>query len=229
MKNEWTVEKVVAELKKYYNPVNIEGMKRYGIEVSTAFGVNAPTIRAIAKSIGRNHNLALQLWDCGVHEAKHIAALTADPKLTTKSLMNKWVRDFKSWDICDSTCSNLFRKTDFAVDKIFEWAERKDEFIRRAGFSLMAYVAVHHKKREDKEFLQFFPLLKKHSVDERNFVKKAVNWALRSIGKRSRYLNKEALELARDIKNIDSKSARWIANDAISELTDPKILGRLKR
>ena len=224
-----TLEQVISELKKQYNKRNIEGMARFGINVDNAFGVSAPMMKAIAKKIGKNHELALQLWDSGYHEAKHISAMIDDPKMVTKSQMNKWVRDFNSWDICDGTCSNLFRKTPFAIEKIFEWVENKNEFIRRAGFSLIVYVAVHHKTRDDKEFLEFFPYIKKHSTDERNFVKKAVNWALRQIGKRSFFLNEKALKLAREIVELDSKSARWIAKDAIRELTDPKILARIKR
>jgi 3-methyladenine DNA glycosylase AlkD len=224
-----TAEEVLTELKKYYNPKNIEGMKRYGIKADKAFGVNAPTMYAIANRIGKNHELALKLWDTGYHEARHIAAMIDDPILVTKSQMNKWVNDFYSWDICDGTCSNLFRHTPYALEKIPQWAKSKKEFVRRTAFSMIAYVAVHHKKRDDKEFLQFFPLIKKYSIDERNFVKKAVNWSLRQIGKRSKFLNKEAIKLAKEIRTIDSKSARWIANDAIRELTNPKIISRMKR
>ena len=224
-----TTSEVIKELKKHYNPKNIEGMKRYGIKADKAFGLNAPTMYAIAKRIGKNHELALELWATGYHEARHIAAMIEDSKLITKSQMNKWVKDFNSWDIVDGTCSNLFRKTPYAIEKILEWCEKKEEYIRRAGFSLICYVAVHEKKRDDKDFLQFLPLIKKHSIDKRNFVKKAVNWALRTIGKRSKFLNKEALKLAKEIQAIDSKSARWIANDAIRELTNPKILARLKK
>lgn len=223
-----TSQEIISDLKKHYNKRNIEGMARYGINVEKAFGLNAPFMRSYAKSIGKNHRLALELWETGYHEARHIASMIDDPKLVTKSQMNKWVRDFNSWDICDGTCSNLFRKTPFAMEKIYEWCERKEEFVRRAGFSLLCYVACHDKKRDDKEFLDFFPFIKKHSVDERNFVKKAVNWSVRQMGKRSRFLNKEALTLAYEIQKIDSKSARWIANDAIRELKDPKILARLK-
>lgn len=224
-----TVEEVIAELKKHYNQRNVEGMARFGINVEKAFGVNVPVLSELAKKIGTNHELALKLWESEYHEARHIATMIDDPKLVTKSQMNKWVRDFNSWDICDGACSNLFRKTPFALEKIIEWSERKEEFIRRAGFSLLCYVAIHEKKRKDKDFLQFLPIIKKHSVDERNFVKKAVNWALRQIGKRSKFLNKEALKIAKEIKALDSKSAKWIASDAIRELTNPKILGRLKK
>jgi 3-methyladenine DNA glycosylase AlkD len=224
-----TVKEIIKELKNHYNPINLAGMKRYGINVDKAFGINAPFIKTFAKGIGTNHELALELWESGFHEARQIAVMIADPDRVTKSLMNKWVRDFHSWDICDGACCYLFRKTPYAVEKIFEWCERKEEFIRRAGFSLICYISVHDKKRDDKDFLQFFPLIRKHSLDERNFVKKAVNWSLRQIGKRSKYLNKEALILAQEISTLDSKSARWIAKNAIRELTDPKIILRLKR
>lgn len=224
-----TASEIINELKKNYSEKNIAGMARYGINVQNAFGVSMPLMRNLAKKIGVNQKLSLELWDSGFHEAKHIASMIGDPERVTKGQMNKWVKDFNSWDVCDGTCSNLFRKTPFAIEKILEWAERKEEFVKRAGFSLLCYVATHHKKRDDKEFLQFLPLIKRHASDERNFVKKAVNWSLRQIGKRSRFLNKEALKTAREILELDSKAARWIARDAIRELTDPKILARIKR
>lgn len=224
-----TVTQIINELKKHGSEYNRIGMARFGIRVDKAFGVNVPVMRSLAKVIGKNHELALELWESGYHEARHVASMIDDPKLVTKAQMNKWVRDFNSWDICDGTCSNLFRKTPYAIEKIFEWCEKKDEFVRRAGFSLMCYVAVHHKTRDDEEFLEFFPLIKKYATDERNFVKKAVNWALRQIGKRSVYLNKEALKVAKEVQALDSKAAKWIAADAIRELTNPKILGRIKR
>ncbi|KAF0159462.1 MAG: hypothetical protein FD188_2211 [Ignavibacteria bacterium] len=224
-----TAKQIIAELRKNGSEYDRKGMARFGINVDKAFGVNVPVMRTLAKLIGKNHELAIELWESGYHEARHVAAMIDDPKLVTKAQMNKWVRDFNSWDICDGTCSNLFRKTPYAIEKIFEWCEKKDEFVRRAGFSLMCYVAVHHKTRDDEEFLEFLPLIKKYSVDERNFVKKAVNWALRQIGKRSRFLNEEALKVAKEIHALDSKSAKWIASDAIRELTNPKILARIKR
>lgn len=224
-----TAKQVIAELKKNGSEYNRQGMARFGIRVDKAFGVNVPVMRSLAKVIGKDHKLALELWESGYHEARHVASMIDDPKLVSKAQMNKWVRDFNSWDICDGTCSNLFRKTPYAIEKIFEWCEKKDEFVRRAGFSLMCYVAVHHKTRDDEEFLEFFSLIKKYSTDERNFVKKAVNWALRQIGKRSVYLNEEALKVAKEVQALDSKSAKWIAADAIRELTNPKILARLKR
>ena len=224
-----TAKQIIAELRKNGSEYNRNGMARFGINVDKAFGVNVPVMRTLAKLIGKNHELAIELWESGYHEARHVAAMIDDPKLVTKAQMNNWVRDFNSWDICDGTCSNLFKKTPYAIEKIYEWCEKKDEYVRRAGFSLMCYVAVHHKTRDDEEFLEFLPLIKKFSIDERNFVKKAVNWALRQIGKRSRFLNEEALKVAKEIHALDSKSAKWIANDAIRELTNPKILARIKR
>ncbi len=218
----YTINSVISELKKHGSQYNREGMARYGINVQKAFGVSAPNMHALAKKIGKNHTLALKLWESGYHEARHVASMIADPKLTTKALMNKWIKDFNSWDIVDGTCSNLFRKTEYAYVMIPKWANRKQEFVRRTAFSLIAYLAVHDKKRNDIELLQFFPLIKKYSVDERNFVKKAVNWSLRQIGKRSTFLKEEAVNLAEEIKMIDSKSARWIANDALRELNNPK-------
>ncbi|MBM4171541.1 MAG: DNA alkylation repair protein [Ignavibacteria bacterium] len=223
-----SVDEVLTELKKHGNEKNREGMAKYGINVDKAFGVNVPVMRALAKKIGRNHELAIKLWETGYHEARHVASMIADPKFVTKTLMNKWTKDFNSWDICDGTCSNLFRKTPFAIEKIFEWCDRKEEYIRRAGFALLAYMVVHDKKRDDKDFLQFLPLIEKYSIDERNYVKKAVNWALRQIGKRSIFLNKEALKTAGRINKINSRSSHWIANNAIKELTDPKILNHIK-
>ena len=142
--------------------------------------------------------------------------------------MEKWVKDFDSWDIVDQVCGNLFDKTEIAKKKIFEFAKREREFEKRTAFTLMAALSVHDKKMKNGDFLKFFPLIKKASTDERNFVKKSVNWALRQIGKRNMKLNKEALKMAKEIQKIDSKSAKWIANDAIRELTDIKTLKRIK-
>jgi 3-methyladenine DNA glycosylase AlkD len=224
-----SVEKILTALQKSGSKKNIEGMAHFGITSSKAFGVSTPKIKLMAKKIGRNHDLALELWKTGYLEARAIAFLIADPILVTPALMNRWVRDFDSWAVCDGTCGNLFRKTVCAYDKIFEWAGHKEEYVRRASFALMAQLAVHDKKRNDADFLPFLDLIETYSTDERNFVKKAVNWALRSIGKRSFYLNKEAVNCANKILSIESKSARWIARDAVRELTDSKVLKRLKR
>ena len=209
---------VVKKLKKLANPKNIQGMVRFGINPHKTLGISMPALRQTAKEIGKNHGLAQQLWNSGIHEAKILAALIDESKLVTSRQMEKWVRDFDSWDVCDQVCMNLFDRTSFAHQKAFKWAKEKKEFVRRAGFAMMAALSVHDKKAKDKDFIKFFPLIKKFSIDERNFVKKANNWALRQIGKRNIYLNRKAIELAEEIQKINSKSAKWIAGDAIREL-----------
>jgi 3-methyladenine DNA glycosylase AlkD len=183
----------------------------------------------MAKEIGRDRKLAQELWDSGIHEARMLACFIDEIDKVTKKQMEEWVNHFDSWDICDQVCGNLFDRTDFAWKKAFEWTKRKQEFIKRAGFVLMATLSVHDKKAKDKDFEKFFPLIKKYSIDERNFVKKALNWALRQIGKRNLNLNKKAIKLAREIQKIDSKSAKWIANDAIRELESNSVQKRLKK
>lgn len=220
---------IITKLKSFSNPEAVAGMARFGIDISKAYGISAPTLRQLAKEIGTNHVLAQRLWASGIHEARILAALIDDPQLVTEAQMESWVKDFHSWDICDACCGNLFDKTPFAYRKAVEWSSRKEEFVKRAGFALMAYLAVHDKAAKDEVFLKFLPLIKRHAVDERNFVKKAVNWALRQIGKRSRSLNRAAIQTAKAIQKIDSKSARWVAADALRELTSAKIKNRLRR
>lgn len=211
-------KEIIVQLKKQANAKNVAGMARFGINPHNTLGISVYVIRDIAKKIGKNHKLAQELWDSKIHEARLLAGFIDELEKVTEKQMEKWVKDFDSWDICDQVCSNLFDKTPFAYKKAFEWSKRKEEFVKRAGFVLMACLAVHDKKAEDKKFEQFFPIIKKHSTDERNFVRKAVNWALRQIGKRNLSLNKKAIKVANEIKKIDSRSARWIANDAIREL-----------
>ncbi|MFH1714353.1 MAG: pantetheine-phosphate adenylyltransferase [Candidatus Nealsonbacteria bacterium] len=213
-------EEIVRKLKSLANKKNVEGMARFGInpKKSKVLGVSVYVIRDMAKKIGKNHKLAQQLWNSKIHEARWLAGFIEDPSLVTEEQIEKWVKDFDSWAVCDTVCSALFWKTKFAKKKIFEWSRRKEEFVKRTSFVLMAVLSVHDKAAKDSDFEKFFPLIKKHSVDERNFVKKAVNWALRQIGKRSLGLNKKALVVAKDIEKMDSRSAKWIAKDAIREL-----------
>ena len=230
MKKEKTqLKKVIGRIKSLYNPKNVEGMSRYGIKVANAYGVSMPVIRKMAKEIGKNHTLAAQLWSSGIHEAQIIACLIDDPILVDEKQMEKWAGDFDSWDLCDQCCSNLFDKTRFALKKVREWTHRDEEFVKRAGFVLMAAIAVHDKSAPDKIFIKFLPMIKKSSTDERNFVKKAVNWALRQIGKRNIKLNRAAIVSAREIKKIKSKSARWIAADALREFNSLAVKTRLKK
>jgi 3-methyladenine DNA glycosylase AlkD len=214
---------VIKKLKALSNPEAVAGMARFGVNPENALGISIPDLRRMAKEIGKDHLLARRLWDSEIHEARILAGMIDDPEKVSGKQMDRWAKDFDSWDICDQCCSNLFDKTPSAYQKTVEWTRRKEEFVKRAGFVLMACLAVHDKETEDKTFLKFLPILKRESRDERNFVRKAVNWALRQIGKRSLFLNEEAIRTAREIKETNSKSAKWIASDAFRELTNEKI------
>lgn len=226
-------EKETEKIKNYLEPIgnekNREGMKRFGIQFKEAYGVNIPVLRKLAKEYKGNHELALELWETKIHELMLLAIFIDDYKQVTLKQMDKWVKDFSSWDICDQCCSNLFDKTPYAFDKIFEWSGKKEEFVKRAGFVLIATMSVHNKKLDDEVFLEFFPLLEREAYDERNFVKKAVNWALRQVGKRSKYLFDEAIKVAERISRQDSKSAKWIAADALREFRNKKDIYWKKR
>ncbi|NOZ81009.1 MAG: DNA alkylation repair protein [DPANN group archaeon] len=204
------------------------GMIRFGIRCEKGYGVSIWKLRKLAKEIGKDHKLSMQLYKQAEHEMKLLGCLVAEPDKMTEKQMDTIVRGFYSWDLCDQWCSNVLDKTPFAWKKAKEYARADDEFVRRAGFVLMCTLAVHDKKRDDRDFLQFFPSIRKYAFDERNFVKKAVNWAIRQIGKRSRFLNKEAVRLAKEVKKQDTKAARWIADGALRELTSEKTVARLK-
>ncbi|VVC02116.1 DNA alkylation repair enzyme [uncultured archaeon] len=220
-------EEIISKLKSMRNQRNVEGMARFGINPDNTLGISVYELRKMAKSIGRNHALAQKLWDSGIHEARLLAVFTDEPEKVTQKQMDSWAKDFDSWDVCDQACTDLFDQTRFAYKKAGEWASRKEEFVKRGAFALMAGLAVHDK--EGKALEQFLPLIKRESIDERNFVRKAVNWALRNIGKRNRNLNKAAIKTAKEIAKIDSKSARWIAADALRELEGEKVQERLKK
>jgi len=222
-------DKIVKQLEALADDKNLMQMQRAGIQFKQALGIRVPTLRAMAKEIGRQHNLALQLWEEPYHEAKLLATMLADPQKTTEALMEHWVKSFYSWDICDHAVMNLFEKIPLAWDKACEWSFRKPEFEKRTGFVIMARLAVSDKISDDRKFEAFFPYILEGATDDRNFVKKAVNWAIRQIGKRSLYLNKQALKLCGEIRKIDNKSAQWIEKDATRELTDSKILKRIKK
>ena len=210
------------------NPTNVAGMARFGINPKNTLGVSVRDLRKIAKEVGHDHDTAQRLWHSGIHEARIVASLVDVAKLVTETQMEAWVKGFDSWDVCDLCCMNLFRKTHFAYRKAIEWSAREEEFVKRAGFALMATLAVHDKKENDSVFQEFLPIIEKGASDERNFVKKAVNWALRQIGKRNRVLNKLAIETAKQLQSINSKSTRWIALDALRELKSEKIQSTLK-
>jgi 3-methyladenine DNA glycosylase AlkD len=223
------VEQVVDRLRSVGDPKAVKGMARFGIRSSNSFGVSVPKLRSLAREVGRDHQLALKLWETGLHDARHLPSMVDDPSEVTVAQMEEWVRDFDSWDIVDGCCGNLFDKTRFAVGKAKEWCKREAEFEKRAGFALMAELAVHDKNAKDKVFLDFLPLIVGGASDKRNFVKKAVNWALRQIGKRNLRLNRAAVSTALKTQKIESTAAKWVASDALRELKSQQVQKRLKQ
>lgn len=220
-------EEVMTQLKSMGDPRNVEGMKRFGIKSENNFGNSVTSLRNYAKKIGKNHELAVKLWESGIRDARMVATCIENPETVSEDQVDKWVQDLDSWDICDHCCGHFFDKTPFAYKKVREWTKNNELFIKRAGFSLIAWLAVHDKKKDDFEFIDFLKIIERESTDERNYIRKSVNWALRQIGKRNIDMNKKALEASRKIQKIDSKSAKWIASDAIRELTSEKVKQRL--
>jgi 3-methyladenine DNA glycosylase AlkD len=202
-------------------------MARFGINPDRALGVRIPDLRRLARELGRDHRLALALWATGVHEARILASMVDDPAWVTERQMERWARDFDSWDLCDQVCGNLFDRTPFAVRKAHAWAAGEPEFVKRAGFALMAWRAVHQRQGPDREILDYLPVIERQAGDDRNYVKKAVSWALRQIGKRNRRLHGAAVSTAERITARDSRPARWVAADALRELRSRAVLDRL--
>jgi 3-methyladenine DNA glycosylase AlkD len=222
-------DQIIRKLQSLANPKNVKGMARYGINPHKNLGISIYHLRPLAQEIGKNHHLALKLWDSGFHDARLLAVFIDDPRKVTTHQMDAWAADFDSWDICDQACTSLFDLTPYAYEKVHQWADNEKEFVKRAAFSLIAGLAVHDKKATDQVFEDLLPLLITHANDERNYVKKAVNWALRNIGKRNQHLNKKALQTAYTIQKIPIRSAKWISSDAIRELTSEKTIQRLER
>jgi len=223
-----TYGEILKKMKSYYNPRNLGGMARYGIHVEKAYGVPTPVLWDMAKQIRGDHALAERLWASEIHEAKILAAFADDPAQVTEEQMERWARDFDSWDVVDQCCNRLFRRTAYAHRKAVEWTARDEEYVKRAGYVLIACLAVHDKAAADAVFERYLRLIKKGASDERNFVKKAVNWALRQIGKRNLKLREAAIKTANQIQKLKSKSARWIAADALRELTNAKTTARIR-
>ena len=222
------LEEALAQLRSLGHPANVAGMERFGIRARKVLGVPTPDLRRLARQIGKDHQLARQLWAAEILDARALASLIDDPDRVTEAQMEQWVKQFDSWAICDACCLNLFDKTPFAYAKAVEWSIRPEEFVKRAGFALMAALAVHDKKAPDREFVQFLSRVERESTDERNFVRKAVNWALRQIGKRNPALNRRAIQTAKAVHSLNSRSARWIAADALRELTSETVQKRLR-
>lgn len=220
---------ILAELRALGSEENRAGMARFGINTERAFGVSMAAMRPLERQHRRSHDLAIALWARGWHEARILAALIDDPKLVTRKQMDDWAAAFNSWDLCDQACMKLFARTPFVAEKAAKWAKDKREFIRRAAFATIAGYTISARKAPDSEFLPFLDLIERYATDERNFVKKAVNWALRQIGKRSPTLHKPALALARRLAASDDRTARWIGKDAVRELTDPVQIARIAK
>lgn len=220
---------IINLLKSMQNEHNRQGMARFGINIENAFGISMKQLYPIARKIKKNQELAEKLWETGFHEARLLAILIADPKKTTPELMDKWVQDFNSWDVCDQAAMKLFSRMPIAWEKVFAWAASESEFVRRAAFALIAALCIHYKERNEQYFEQSLELVVQYATDERNFVKKAVNWALRQIGKRSLSLNRKALAACEEILLVhpQSKAARWVAKNALRELTNEKTLQRV--
>ena len=223
------IEEILKILTTYGEDRNVEGMRKFGITSSAKIlGVTKPKLRELAKKIGKRHELALELWDTNIHEARILASMIAEPEKVDEELMECWVRDFDNWELCDQCVMNLFWRTKFAYKKAIEWSQREEEFVKRAGFALMAKLAISDKKASDEKFEKFFPHILEGAKDERNYVKKAVSWALRQIGKRNINLNEKAIKLAEEIEKLGTKSAKYIAKEALKELKSEKVQRRVK-
>jgi 3-methyladenine DNA glycosylase AlkD len=220
---------VLAWLQRQGSTRNVEGMARFGIRPARAFGVSMPTIQRFARESGRNHELATALWKTGWHEARLLAAFVADPQLQTRREMNAWAGDFDNWAVCDNTCVHLFSRTPFAWEKSQRWSRSPREFVKRAGFTLMAALAVHDKAATDESFLALLNLVEREATDGRHFVMKAVNWALRQIGKRNCRLHAAALNIASRLSEAEDSTSRWVGRDACRELASPHVRLRMAR
>jgi 3-methyladenine DNA glycosylase AlkD len=220
---------VVRTLERMGDRSRLEGMARFGIDTGRAVGVTVTELRRFARDLGHDHELAGALWASGVHEARLLASLVDEPALVSEAQMEAWVADLDSWDVCDGVCGNLFDRTPFALDKAVEWSSREPEFEKRAAFALMASAVVHRKDLPDAAFASLLPVIRAQATDERNYVKKAVSWALRQIGKRSSGLNPLAIRTAEQIERIDSRAARWVARDALRELRSDAVQARLRK
>ena len=220
---------IISYFEKHESEKARKGMEKYKVGCKDKYGISMPVLRKLSKKIGKNHQLALKLWKHGYHESRILATLIEEKDKVDENQLEKWVNDFDSWDICDQACINLFINMPMAISKIKEWAKSDKEFVKRTSFSLIAVIAVHNKNEEDSYFERFFPLIKEACIDEKNYVKKAVNWALRNIGKKNKYLNKKAIEVANEILEMDSKTAKWIGRDAIKELESKEVQNRLSK
>jgi len=224
-----SVEDVLGRLRAKARPDQLEGMARYGLAPEGRLGVSVPELRKLAKELGKDHSLALELWQTGIAEARMLAAMIDEPGQLTAQQMDDWVKDFNSWDLCDQVCMNLFEKSPLVWTKIDEWSGREEEFVKRAAFALIACLAWHDKTTGDDAFIELIPVIKAGATDGRNYVKKAVSWALRNIGKRNLALNEAAIRVAEELREVESQVARWVASDVIRDVTREKVQAKLTK
>lgn len=197
--------------------------KRFAIKADNSLGIYQKDLKLLAKEIGPNNELALQLYATDIYEARLLCCRLYDPKLITRTQMNQWAGDFENWEICDSFCMGFFTKSRYAIEKALQWSSSNKEFTKRAGFTIMAAYGFADKQADNQLFEQFFPVIVRQATDERIYVKKAVNWALRSIGKRNVDLKRQAIKVAQQLLLLEDKTANWIAKDALRELRSPKV------
>ncbi|MFA6932775.1 MAG: DNA alkylation repair protein [Bacteroidales bacterium] len=224
-----TSNEILKQLLSLSDKEKAKQAEYFGVRGTKLIGISAPDLRQIAKQLKTNHPLALQLWENDYHEARMLATIIADPKQISSEQMDNWTKDFDNWAIVDGACYNLYRYTPFSEEKIFQYVLSEKEYVRRTSFALIAGLAIGRKDIEDEEFIKYFPLIEKYAFDERNYVWKAVNWALRQIGKRSLYLHPKALELAEKLSLSNNPTHRKIGKDAFRELSDPKTIARIKK
>jgi 3-methyladenine DNA glycosylase AlkD len=224
-----SLEEILKRLEARAEPDQLEGMARFGMVTERRLGVSIPILREMSKELGKDHKLAVQLWETGIPEARILAAMVEEPGKLSEAQMEDWVKSINSWDVCDQVCQNLFEKSPVAWKKVVDWSKREEEFTKRAAYALLACLAWHDQDAKDAEFIKLLPVVKRGATDERNFVKKAVSWALRNIGKRNLNLNKAAIKTAKEILRIDSSTARWIASDTIRELSSAPVQRRLRK
>jgi len=221
------VHDVMRRLEAMGDPKLAKGMSRFGVDGGKALGIRVPALRALAKDLKTDHDLALALWATGVHEARLLAPMVAETAMVTEELADAWVGDLDAWDVCDGLCFEILRYTPFARSKALEWAESEEEYVKRAGFALMAGIAIADKEAPDDAFIAFLEAVEREAQDDRHFVKKAVNWALRQTGKRNAALNRRALAAARRLRKSPSRAARWVGADAERELASEAVQRRL--
>jgi 3-methyladenine DNA glycosylase AlkD len=221
------VRAVLSSLERMSTTRDRENLARFGITASKAFGVSMANVQRLAKRLGRSHELAIALWDTGWYEARLLTSFVDEPSRVTSAQMDKWCRDFDNWGICDTVCFHLFDRTPHAWEKVKQWSDRREEFVKRAAFALLASLAGHDKHADDKKFVDGLRLIEQAAADERNFVKKGVSWALRMVGRRNAALNAAAVAVARRLSTSPEPAASWIGRGALRELTSPAVTRRL--